>query len=140
MDASPRRGPPRLPEVLNDTMGQKRRKEHGKENITAPEVQIALKSTPERKRARLSGPPKPPRTSRVSLGVEVCMVSLMYCKYWWSNVSNAISQNVVLSASVLGGRGPSRTWIGVTATTLSERYCTAGIWFTGSCSTRMKGI
>lgn len=123
MDASPRRGPPRLPEVLNDTMGQKRRKEHGKENITAPKAQI----TPERKRARLSGPPKPPRTSRVSLGVEVCMLSLMYCQYWWSNVSNAISQNVVLSVSVLGGRGPSRTWIGVIATTLSERCCTAGI-------------
>lgn len=80
----PRRGTAPLPEALNEPVGQKRRKEPGKENVTAREVQIAVKLTPEKKRARLSGPPKPPRTAQLSAkDAEVCKRSLIYL---YSNV------------------------------------------------------
>ena len=77
MAASTRRAAPRLPEAPSDAVGHRRRKEQGKENFTLPEAQMAQKLTPERKRARLSGPPKPPRTGRVSCYVEVCKRSLI---------------------------------------------------------------
>ena len=76
----PTRGTAPLPEALNEQVGQKRRKElAGKENVTAREVQIAKSLTPEKKRARLSGPPKPPRTAQLSAqNAEVCKHSLIY--------------------------------------------------------------